>query len=122
MGRYMSPLLGPLAIVLLGSIIDNVVLVLLLVMVIGLAFVVTFAAAFSTLAELAFDGALSGLMVGGGFEGTDLSHTCSFPLPESVRHFDLTLPIEIHAGLLFHESCCWVVYWLRCCLSLAVLA
>ena len=121
MGRSMSPLLGPLAIVLLGFFIDNVVLVLLLVMVIGLAFVVTFAAAFSTLAGLAFDGAMSGLMVGGGLEGIDLSQICSFPLPESVRHVDLTLPIEIHAGLLFHESGCWVVYWLTCCLSLAVL-
>ena len=113
MGRYMSPLLGPLAIVLLGSFIDNVLLVVPPVMVIDLAFVVTFSAAFSTFAGLAFDGAMSGLVVGGGLEGTDLSHTCSFPLPESVRHFDLTLPIEIHAGLLFHESCCWVVYRLR---------
>ena len=41
MGRLMSPLLGPLAIVLLGSFVDNVIMVLLLVMVIGLAFVVT---------------------------------------------------------------------------------
>ena len=103
------------------SVIDDMVLVVPLVLVLGLAFVVTFASALATFAGLAFDGAMSGLVVGGGLEGTDLSHTCSFPLPESVRHFDLTLPIEIHAGLLFHESCCWVVYWLRCCLSLAVL-
>ena len=64
MGRLMSPLLGPLAIVLLESVIDNVVLVVPPVMVIGLAFVVTFSAAFSTFAGLAFDGAMSGLVVG----------------------------------------------------------
>ena len=109
MCRFKSPLLGPLAIVLLGCFVDNVVLDLLLVMVIGFAFVVPFAAAFSTLAGLAFDGAMSGLMVGGSLEGIDLSQICSFPLPESVRHICLTLPIEIHAGLLFHESGCWVV-------------
>ena len=104
MGRSMSPPIGPLDIVLLGIFVDNVALVLLLVMLIGLAFALTFAAALSTLAGLAFDEVLSGLMAGGGLEGTDLSHTCSFPLPESVRHFDLTLPIEIHDGLLLDSS------------------
>ena len=72
MGRYLSPPLGgPLAIVLLGFFVDNVALVLLLWLVIGLAFAVTFAAALSTLAGLAFDEMLSGLMVGGGLEGID---------------------------------------------------
>ena len=120
MGRYMSPLLGPLAIVLLGSLIDNVVLVLLLVMVMGLAVVVTFAAAFSTLAGLAFDGAMSGLMVGGGLEGIDLSQVCCFPLPESVRHVSLTLPLEVHAGLLLHKCGGCVIFRLSCCLRFAV--
>ena len=77
MGRYMSPLLGPLAIVLLESVIDNVVLVVPLLMVVGIAFVVTFSSAFSTFAGLAFDGVMSGLVVGGSLEGTDRCHTCS---------------------------------------------
>ena len=89
------------------------VLLVPLVLIIGLAFVVTFSSAFTTFAGLAFGGVMSGLVVGGVLEGTDLSHTCSLSLPESVRYFDLTLLIEIHAGLLFHESCCWVVYRLR---------
>ena len=81
MGRSMSPPLGPLAIVLLESVIDNVILVVPLVVVIGLAFVVPFSAACSTFAGLAFDGAMSGLVVGGSLEGTALSHACSFSLP-----------------------------------------
>ena len=120
MGRFMSPPLGPLAIVLLEFSVDNVALVLLLVMVIGLAFAVTFAAALSTLAGLAFDEVVSGLMVGGGLEGIDLSQVCCFPLPESVRHVSLTLPLEVHAGLLLHKCGGWVIFRLRCCLRLAV--
>ena len=102
-----------MALVLLESFIDDIVLVVPLVLVIGLAFVVTFSSAFSTFAGLAFDGAMSGLVVGGGLEGIDLYHTCSLSLSERVRYFDLTLLIEIHFGLLFHESCCWVVCRLR---------
>ena len=53
------------------------VLLVPLVLVIGLAFVVTFSYAFTTFAGLAFGGVMSGLVVGGVLEGTDLSHTCS---------------------------------------------
>ena len=84
-----------------------------LVLVIGFAFVVTFSSAFNTFAVIAFGGVMSGLVVGGVLEGTDLSHTCSLSLSERVRYFDLTLLIEIHSGLLFYESCCWVVCRLR---------
>ena len=74
MGRLMSPLFGPLTIVLaLVLSVDNVALVLLLVLVIGLAVTVPFAAALSALAGLAFDELLPGLLVGGILEGIDLS-------------------------------------------------
>ena len=84
-----------------------------LVLVVGLAFVATFSFAFNTFSVIAFGGVLSGLLVGGVLEGTDLSHTCSLSLPECVRYFGLTLLIEIHSGLLFHEGCCWVECRLR---------
>ena len=102
-----------MALVPLESVIDDMVLVVPLVLVLGLAFVVTFASALVTFAGLAFGCVVSGLVVGGSLEGPDLSHACSFSLTESVRHFGLTLLFEIHAGLLFHESCCWVVDRLR---------
>ena len=84
-----------------------------LVLVVGLAFVATFSFAFNTFAVIAFGGVMSGLVVGGVPEGTDLSHTCSLSLSERVRYFDLTLLIDIQSGLVFHESCCWVVCRLR---------
>ena len=70
----MSPLLGPMTIVLaLVLSVDNVALVLFLMLVIGLAFTVPFAAVLSALAELAFDELLLGLLVGGILDGIDLS-------------------------------------------------
>ena len=74
MGRLMSPPLGPLTIVLAFVFaVDNIALVLFLVLVIGLAVAVTFAAARSAFAELALDELLLGLLVGGSLEGIDLS-------------------------------------------------
>ena len=102
-----------MALVPLESVIDDMVLVVPLVLVLGLAFVATFSFPFDTFAVIAFGGILSGMVVGGNLEGPDFSHACSFSLIESVRHFGLTLLFEIHAGLLFHESCCWVVDRLR---------
>ena len=68
----MSPLLGPLTIVLaLVLSVDNVPLVQLLVLVIGLAVTVPFAAVLSALAELAFDERMLGLLVGRIIEGID---------------------------------------------------
>ena len=70
----MSPLLGPLTIVLaLVLPVNNVALVLLLVLVIGLAFTVPFAAVLPAHAELAFDELLLGLLVGRILQGIDLS-------------------------------------------------
>ena len=70
----MSPLLGPMTIVLaLVLSVDNVDLVLLLMLVIGLAFTVPFAAVLSAIAELAFDKLLLGLLVDRILQGIDLS-------------------------------------------------
>ena len=74
MGRLMSPPLGPLTIVrAFVFAVDNIALVLFLVLVIGLAFDLTFAVALCALTELAFDELLLGLLVGGNLEGIDLS-------------------------------------------------
>ena len=70
----MSPLLGPMTIVLaLVLSIDNVALVLFLVLMIGRAFAVSFAATLSALAELASDELLLGLLVNIILQGVDLS-------------------------------------------------
>ena len=70
----MSPLLGPMAIVLaLVLSVDNVALVLFLMLLIGLAFTVPFAVVLSALAELAFDELLLGLLVDRILQGIDLS-------------------------------------------------
>ena len=55
MDRFISRPLGPLAIVLFEFSVSNVTLVLPFVLVIGVAFAVTFVDAFSIFAGLAFD-------------------------------------------------------------------